>query len=236
MNKLSLKGTTNVVPFDLEKRINSKTYSYLSEHVIYTDEIKPKGGMDIVMVGSAGICASAYLTNTYEDELRKIWNDSFVDNCMALGEMVDTNYIEELLKQSDIMKSVSLVYALSESGAFSGMWEVGEFLHTGMEIKAYDIPIWQEVVELSEVFNVNPYKLDARGSALIVCNNSASVIEYLTSEGFLANLVGHTVDSSGCVITDGESVRYLEPNRTNELKGVCYERRDFETYRKQWQD
>ena len=46
-----------------------------------------------------------------------------------------------------------------------------------MKIELQKIPVWQETVEVSEVFDINPYMLDGTGSLLIVTNNGERLVD-----------------------------------------------------------
>ena len=182
-----------------------------------------RSGMDIVMVGSVGIGGAVALAQKYKDTLLKKFDTSFVDEVLemeAIGNSSD--YIEKV--QSFMCDSYEmdkvLCYEVGSEGSFAGLYEVSKFIGKGIDVSIPKIPIWQQVVEVAEVFDVNPYKMDGTGALIIVCNEGSDMVEYLTDEGILAKVIGVVADNNDKVARNGEEVRYLEPTRVEELANL----------------
>ena len=60
------------------------------------------------------------------------------------------------------------MHAVSEGGLFSGLWEVASCVDKGIQADINKIPIWQQVIEIAEFMDINPYLLEGSGSLLIV--------------------------------------------------------------------
>ena len=178
-------------------------------------------GMDVVMVGSIGIGATLSLAKKYESVLRDKFSSSFVDGVFELDKVSDTDkYLEiarEFLESAD---EKVLVYEIGSEGTFAGLYETSKFMGKGIEVEIPDIPVWQEVVETAEVFDVNPYKADGTGALIIVCNRGADMVKCFLDEGILASVIGKVTDNNDKVARNGEEVRYLEPTRVEELANL----------------
>ena len=178
-------------------------------------------GMDVMMVGSIGIGATLSLAKKYEGVLRDKFSSSFVDGVFGLEKVSSTDkYLEmaqEFLGSAD---EKTLVYEIGSEGAFAGLFETSKFMGKGIEVEIPDIPVWQEVVEVAEVFDVNPYKADGTGALIIVCNRGADMVKCFLDEGILASVIGKVTDNNDKVARNGDEVRYLEPTRVEELANL----------------
>ena len=178
-------------------------------------------GMDVVMVGSIGIGATLSLAKKYESVLRDKFSSSFVDGIFELEKVSNTDkYLEmaqEFLASAD---EKSLVYEIGSEGTFAGLFETSKFMGKGIEVEIPNIPVWQEVVETAEVFDVNPYKADGTGALIIVCNRGADMVKCFLDEGILASVIGKVTDNNDKVARNGDEVRYLEPTRVEELANL----------------
>lgn len=178
-------------------------------------------GMDVVMVGSIGVGATLSLAKKYESVLRDKFSSSFVDGVFELEKVSDTDkyleMIQEFLASAD---EKALVYEIGSEGTFAGLFETSKFMGKGIEVEIPDIPVWQEVVETAEVFDVNPYKADGTGALIIVCNRGADMVKCFLDEGILASVIGKVTDNNDKMARNGDEVRYLEPTRVEELANL----------------
>ena len=178
-------------------------------------------GMDIVMVGSIGIGATLSLAKKYESVLRDKFSRSFVDGVFGLEKVSNTDkYLEMAQEFLDSAEEKALVYEIGSEGTFAGLFETSKFMGKGIEVEIPDIPVWQEVVEVAEVFDVNPYKADGTGALIIVCNRGADMVKCFLDEGILASVIGKVTDNNDKVARNGDEVRYLEPTRVEELANL----------------
>lgn len=205
MSKFNLEGTTIVVSSNALKENSCE------EVLKKAREIKP--GMDIVMAGSIAIASTLKLAKKYENVLREKFAASFVEDCFRLEKVSSTEKYEKIAKKHN----AALIFKLGKSGVFGGGYELAKLINHGITIEIPKIPVWQETIEVSEVFDVNPYKSDSEGAIYIVCNSGTDMVEYLTDEGIYAEHIGSVTDTNDKVAVNGDEVRYLEPSRVDEL-------------------
>ena len=193
----------------------------IKEHKEEIEKPTVNPGMDVVMVGSIGIGATLSLAKKYESVLRDKFSSSFVDGVFGLEKVSSTDkyleMIQEFLVSAD---EKALVYEIGREGTFAGLYETSKFMGKGIEVEIPDIPVWQEVVETAEVFDVNPYKADGTGALIIVCNRGADMVKCFLDEGILASVIGKVTDNNDKVARNGDEVRYLEPTRVEELANL----------------
>lgn len=105
------------------------------------------------------------------------------------------------------------VIEITEGGLFGALWEAcerqkAEGSANGCEVRIENVPILQEVVEISELFDVNPYEASSKGSFLIVDEE-----EKIRSYGGQLTIIGTMQKKKDRVVVmkDGETKRFLTP-------------------------
>lgn len=175
------------------------------------NKIKP--GMDVVMTGSIAIGGTAIIAEKYKDRLSEKFSGSFVRDCCDLKDYLSVE------RESNISMNNGAIamHSVSEGGVFSAIWELASSVDLGITVRIPDIPVWQETIEVSEVFDINPYLLDGTGSMLIVSPEGQKIVESLQNEGIVAAVIGVITDSKDRIAVNGEEIRYLEPPRGDEI-------------------
>ena len=113
-------------------------------------------------------------------------------------------FLEQFVAKKDsshyIMKNI-ISREIKEGGIFRALWEICDEAGCGCEVRIRDIPVLQEVVEIMECFDENPYES--------ICGNAYICIADELPEGFA--LIGETNKSKNRVLVDGEAKRFLTP-------------------------
>ena len=52
---------------------------------------------------------------------------------------------------------------MGEGGFLSALWKMAEASQVGLEMDFSKVPIRQETIEICEIFDINPYKLNSEG-------------------------------------------------------------------------
>ena len=69
------------------------------------------------------------------------------------------------------------MHDLSTGGIFKGLWEIGSGSGLGMNISLKDINIKQETIEITELLDANPYKINSSGSLLMITEDGKSLVK-----------------------------------------------------------
>ena len=173
----------------------------------------PKPGLDVVMAGSAGLGGTYVLSSLYLNQLKERFSGSFANECLIPKDLLS---IEQSVKIA-ISNDAVYMHNVSDGGAFGAIWELASSTGLGITVNTRQIPIWQQIVEVSEIFDINPYMLEGTGAILIVCSNGKQMEEALQNEGILAAHIGQLESGNDRITIDGEEKRYLEPPRGDEL-------------------
>ena len=179
-------------------------------------EIKP--GFDIVMVKWAGMSGASIIASKCEDELRTRLPGELIDNVKNLKKDIS------LLKEATIAKEHGAFYMhdITRGGVYAGLWELATATKKGLEVDIQKIPIRQDIIEVCEFFDVNPYALDSRGALLVITADGESLADAYFEQGIEAEVIGKIAEHKNKLIINEDEVRYLESPSTDELN-IFYE-------------
>jgi len=175
--------------------------------------------MDLIMtkwIAMEGACLAA---KAKEAELVKIFPKQLVDNAKKLEKLIDTGPES----QAAVRFGAADIQPLSEGGIFTALWILAERMGTGLEVEIRKIPVKQEVIEICEYFDLNPYYMLSGGSLLIAAANGLELMSRLAHEEIPATLIGRTTSGNDRILLNGEHVRYLDRPQKEELDKILKE-------------
>ena len=178
--------------------------------------IKPNGlkpGMDIIATKWIGLEGTAILAMEREEELRSRYAKPFIDKAKTMADYLSIQSEAAVATKSD----VCAMHDVSEGGIFAALWEMAAGSGVGLDIDLKKILVKQETIEISEFFNINPYKLVSGGCLLIGTNDGSRIIRELEKNNINASVIGVATDSNDRVIIQGEERRFLEVAQTDEI-------------------
>lgn len=173
-------------------------------------------GNDVVMTGWAGLAGMAVMAKEMEWVLNKRFSPTFIKKVHSL--FGNTDAAED--KKTAHKAGATAVYEIKEGGIFGALWDAAEELGTGLDIDLYSIPIRQETIEVSELFEINPYKLLSTGALLILTDRGHDLVREYESTGRNAAVIGKVTDGNDRVVFYDEKKRFLEPPEGNELDKI----------------
>ena len=173
-------------------------------------------GMDIIVTGYVGLEGTAILANEKRAELETRFSKAFIDKSAAYIDHIST----AMEAASAIGAGVAAIHDASQGGIFGALWDMAEASGIGLDIDLKKLPIRQDTIEISEFFDINPYKLLSGGSLIIIAADGTRVLRELEKTGQNAVIVGATTDSNDRVLISGEERRFLETAQTDEIYKV----------------
>jgi hydrogenase maturation factor len=93
---------------------------------------------------------------------------------------------------------------------------------TGGEFWIEKFAMKQEIIEVCEYFDLNPYMMNGQGSLLLVTNQGDYLVERFEQAGICANVIGKTTDNMDRKVMVGEEQRFLVPPKGDALNAVFY--------------
>lgn len=163
------------------------------------------------------LSGTSVLLREKEEELEQRFSRDFLRLAGNLKEY------ENIQKEQDFIKreKEAIFYPLGEGGIFSGLWKMAEeYGKIGMDIDVRKIPIRQETVEITELYNLNPYLLHSQGSFLVAAPHGNALLRRLKEAGIEACIIGETTRGPARRLYNGEHIRYLDRPGKDELEKI----------------
>ncbi|MBP3927396.1 MAG: hypothetical protein J6D13_09530, partial [Clostridium sp.] len=162
--------------------------------------------------GYIALSGTARLAVLGSEALSKRFTRSFVKQCQEIDK------IRGLKTVPGISASGAASWCRAgEGGVMAALWDYFEVFGLGFEIELRRLPILQETVEVCEVFDVNPYRLQSEGCILMTAANGGALAASLEKQGIPAVVIGRTTKSIGRRIYNGEIQTFLDRPKPDEL-------------------
>lgn len=185
-------------------------------------------GDELVVVCPVALRGTSMIAERKRNKLAERFSAGFIQDCIFLRrdhgayQDVDLEWKQTEIKNSCAWKmaqaaDASALYAMGEGGFLSALWKMAQASEVGLEVDLRKIPIRQETIEVSELFDLNPYKLQADGSILIGIRGGEALVQKLRKEGFMAEIIGQTNSGNDRLLYSGGAARYLERPAKDEL-------------------
>ena len=184
-----------------------------------------KPGDELVVACPVALKGTSVIAKNKKDKLAERFSAGFIQNCVSLRDDYGAGSIVWKIAQE---ADASALYAMGEGGFLSALWKLAEASEVGLiQVKNLadfrKVPIRQETIEVCEIFDLNPYKLQADGAVLIGIRGGEALVQRLRNEGFMAEVIGQTNSGNDRLLYSGGSARYLERPAEDELQQLLKE-------------
>ena len=183
-------------------------------HTMVTDgtsRLRP--GMELVLTKWIALSGTARIADQKEPELLKRFPEALIREAKGFAAWTDTSReceIAEAFGENEI-------FPLGEGGILTALWEIADRAGLGLKAELRKIPIRQETVEITEIFDVNPYNLDSKGALLIGTFRGPELLEALKREEIPAAVIGHVDAGPERVLYNQEIKRYIDKPAEDEI-------------------
>lgn len=187
---------------------------------VFIGKTEPAGGMHIVMTKAIGIEGTAIILDKFYGQLAERFSAGFLEKCNRFKYNISTCREVQILKEALVGSEdidVAECINVSDGGVFSALWRLSDMTSHGVEVYLQDIPVWQETVEFTELYNINPYQMASAGSVLIVTGNGERLVEKFAEYGVDAAVIGRLTDNNDKAVISGDEKRYLESSAEDEI-------------------
>ncbi len=227
-----LTGHTELVPVVTEPVVMITAYGtkiWENRHEL----VRP--GMDIVMTKWCGLYGGAILAQLKMEQLLSRYPKSYIRGTAAYleqtGLFTELAVLEALAGQEgqeqdhNSIDGRPVVYAahdVSNGGVFGALWQLLDACRSGGEIWLDRIPVRQEIIEVSNYFDINPYLMNGQGSLLLVTDRGQQLVEAFRAQGLTAEVIGATRAGKDRKVILEEEERFLTPPKGDALHAVMY--------------
>lgn len=115
--------------------------------------------------------------------------------------------IESLVKEN----KENLV-AIGSHGVFGALWDLADEAKCGIKVDISDILIRQEVVEILDILDINPYVVSSKNSFLLLVENGYALERSLRENNITSKVIGVETNNNDRIVINGEETRFLTPN------------------------
>ena len=167
---------------------------------------KAVAGQDIVVTKHIGMSGIRTIIDSKRKEILDIYPEDIINKALDdESQMLVAKEADFFMKES----AVGAMHDVSEGGIFAALWDMAEYSGVGLEVDLRQIPVKQEIIEICELFNVNPYILDSMGCLLMTCENGCDIINMLHQNGIEAAVIGKVTSGNDRIIHNSEEDRFL---------------------------
>ena len=159
----------------------------------------------IILTKGIFIEGTSIIAREKEDFLKeKGYGNQFIEKCKNYLYDPGISIFKEAVVSNDNF-TVTSMHDLTEGGLFNGLAEIAIASDLGLLIKKEQINILPEPLELSKIFNIDPYSTISSGSLLISINPefAKDLINLLAKNGVASETIGRfTKDKNEYLILD----------------------------------
>ena len=152
-----------------------------------------QAGDSIVMTKYAGLEGTAILAKAKAAELGGRFGADFIKRAQTLDQFLSVRPESQTAMNCDAA-GLKAMHDVTEGGVLGALWELAVKAGRGLEADLTAVPILRETIEISEFFDINPYKLISSGAMLMIAENGQTLVEALAAAAIPAKVIGHLTD------------------------------------------
>ena len=181
----------------------------------------------IYVKGYVGDFGTKVLIEKKYDELLKHFSKFYLDDLI--------NNLNSSIKGGEIpslnLLNISDKENIDKGGVLTALWKLCDRNKWGLRFSLNKIPIMQGTIEISNFFDINPYRLLTSNSEIIAIdeNESEKVLNVINNEEYLYNTfyipfieIGETNKLKKRVRIDGEAEAFLTKDFKDEIDKIIY--------------
>lgn len=171
-----------------------------------------KPGQDLVVVGSIGKKGVKTAVEKKRDVLEARFCGAFMRSLeQALEEVVNVD--------SGILTSLGATEweYVEEGGILTALWNISGAYGQGITFSLLNMPVRQELIEVCELLDLNPYRLWCGDCVLVAANHGEDMVRGLAEQGIRASVIGKVEKGIARKMTGVGGTGYLERPQPDEL-------------------
>lgn len=177
-------------------------------------------GDELIVAGPVALKGTSIIIKLKKDRLAQRFSPGFISSCVCLLQdygICETDSVWKLAREA----GASAMYAMGEGGFLSALWKMAEASEVGLEVDFRKVPVRQETIEVCEVFDIDPYKLQSEGALLIGIRGGEALVQKLRNQGFMAQIIGQTNTGKDRLLYSAGNARYLDRPAEDELYKIA---------------
>lgn len=170
-------------------------------------------GQQIAVTKWIGMEGGFLMSRYRGEELKRRFSAQILDFAGNCGKWLSV--LEEAALAAEC--GVSYMHNLSNGGVLNALWELSVYSRLGMTVDFKKIPVRQEIIEMCEFYNMNPYRLLSGGSLLMTFEPECGIVSMLEENQIPVAVIGEITDSNDKILRNEDEVRYIDVTCRDEL-------------------
>lgn len=167
----------------------------------------PSGAREILMLGRAGLEGTFLLVAEKRGELEMRFPVRMLERAAAMRELLLMTPAVEALGEIGICPAYLVNGA--GGGVFAALWELSKESGCGIMAELPEIPLFQETIELTDYYGINPYQMSSAGCMLAVVQDAEYTSMLLAESGIYSKPVGRLTEGRDKILVNGEERQNL---------------------------
>lgn len=175
-------------------------------------------GQDLVIAGAiAKEGAQAALK-----QKREVLESRF---CGAFLRKLEESMEEKLNLNPEILMSLGATEweEVKEGGILAALWNLSGAYEQGISFSLLKIPVRQEIIEVCELLDLNPYRLRSGECMLIAADHGGNLVYGLEAMGIRAAVIGRVEPGISRKMTGAGGIGFLERPQPDEILKITEE-------------
>ena len=174
-------------------------------------DVKP--GDVIAVTKWIGIGGIQKIIGHSADKIRDRYTQAVIDRAYGKREFLSIKDEAELISKA----GVSYMMPLSTGGIYGGLWNLSEVTGLGIDVDFNKIPVCQEIIEVCEMFDINPYELESGGCLLMTFGKEYDIVRILKDNDIPVSIIGCMQEGNDKIIRNMDEIRFLDMPKCDEV-------------------
>ena len=169
-------------------------------------------GQDLVVAGAIAKKGARAAVDKKQEVLEARFSALFMRNLRAALD-------EKLNLTSEMMMSAGATEweYIEEGGILAALWNISGAYEQGITFSLLKFPVKQEIIEVCELLDLNPYRLWSGECVLLAADHGEDMVQALAEHGIRAAVIGKVEKGIARKMTGVGGTGYLERPQPDEI-------------------
>ena len=170
---------------------------------------------ELLVIGRIGLEGTFLLASECRRELEQRFPVRMLERAIRMKELLLMLPAMEALAKTKI-PVINLVNGTG-GGIYAALWEMARECGTGLEAELPEIPIFQETIEFTDFYGINPYQMRSAGCLLAAVPDAKEASGLLEEQGIYSKPIGQLTQGKDKILINGEERQSLNRPEADSL-------------------
>lgn len=175
-------------------------------------------GQDLVVAGGIGKVGAKAALNHKMDKISARFSSAYSEEMKKAAEET----LNLTPQQMESLGATEWEY-IEEGGVLAALWNLSGAYAQGITFSLLKIPVRQEIIEICELLDLNPYRLWSGECVLMAADHGWDMVERLQEKGIRAAVIGKVEKGIARKMTGVSGTGYLERPQPDEIYKITEE-------------